>query len=137
MIKTKTKLTILSSALCLSLAFASCGSDDDVKPEERDCLSEKVTLTETSVNDLTSVHAVQVDFDAKNTSDQNLDISRGTKAIYAELKITMTDGTVYTEEQPMLAELGAGQTKVVTLSCDYAAGKTFQSYTVKTYCKDF
>jgi len=88
------------------------------------------------VNDLQGVDNVQITFDAKNTSSEDYDISTGAKSIYVELKVTTTDNTVYTEEQPLLiAKLAAGATASVTQSADYGAGKTNKSYTIRLYCK--
>jgi len=133
----KTTLSFLFAAFSLSLALSSCGGDDDnPAPAGGDCLSDKITLTQTLVNDLSSQHSVQITFDAKNTSSSNYDIAKGTKQVFAEIKVTTTDNTVYTEEQPLLVtQLAAGATASVTQSADYGAGKTYKSYTIRLYCK--
>ena len=133
----KTKLSFLFAAFSLTLALSSCGKDDDKPtPSGGDCLSDKITLTQTRVNDLSSQHSVQVTFDAKNTSSTNYDVAKGSKEIYAEIKVTTTDNTVYTEEEPLLVTtLNAGATASVTQSGDYGAGKTYKSYTIRLYCK--
>jgi hypothetical protein len=134
----KTKLSLLFPALFLTLSLAGCGGDDDnPAPAQGKCLSDKLTLTETLVNNLASQHSVQVTFDVKNTAGEDYDLTKGNKGIYVEMKVTTTDNTVYTEEQPLLAsKVGAGATASVTQSCDYGAGKTFKSYSIRTYCKD-
>lgn len=134
----KTKLSFLFTALSsLTLTLASCGGDDDNPgPAQGECLSDKITLTQTQVNNLASQHTVQITFDVKNTSSTSYDIAKGVKEIYAEIKVTTTDNTVYTEEQPLLiTQLGAGATGTVTQSGDYGAGKTYKSYTIRLFCK--
>lgn len=134
----KTKLSFLFAALSsLTLTLASCGGDDDNPgPAQGECLSDKITLTQTRVNDLASQHSVQITFDAKNTSSSNYDVAKGVKNIYAEIKVTTTDNAVYTEEQPLLVtQLSAGATASVTQSCDYGAGKAYKSYTIRLFCK--
>jgi hypothetical protein len=133
----KTTLSFLFAAFSLTLALSSCGGDDDnPTPSGGECLSDKITLTQTGVNNLSNVHSVQVTFDAKNTSSTNYDIQKGVKQIFAEIKVTTTDNTVYTEEQPLLiTQLAAGNTASVTQSADYGAGKTYKSYTIRLYCK--
>jgi len=133
----KTKLSFLFAAFSLTLALSSCGGDDDnPTPSGGECLSDKITLTQTRVNDLNTQHAVQVTFDAKNTSSTNYDVAKGSKEIFVEIKVTTTDNTVYTEEQPLLVtQLAAGNTASVTQSADYGAGKTYKSYTIRQYCK--
>jgi hypothetical protein len=132
----KTTLSFLFAAFSLTLALSSCGGDDDNPSPAGECLSDKITLTQTQVNNLAGQHTVQITFDAKNTSSSNYDATRGVKNIYAEIKVTTTDNAVYTEEQPLLiTQLAAGATASVTQSADYGAGKTYKSYTIRLYCK--
>ena len=134
----RTKLSFLFAALSLTFALASCGGDDDnPAPSGGDCLADKITLAQTAVNNLASQHAVQITFDAKNTASRKYDVTTGQeKQIWAEIKVTTTDNTVYTEDQPLLInQLNAGATASVTQSVDYGAGKTYKSYTIRTYCK--
>jgi hypothetical protein len=134
----KTKLSVVSlPALFLTLALASCGDDDNPGPGQGDCLADKITLTQTKVDNFASQHAVQITFDAKNTGSSNYDVTTGTaRHIWAEIKVTTTDNTVYTEEQPLiLNQLNAGATASVTQTADYGEGKTYKSYTIRLYCK--
>ena len=134
----RTKLSLLFAALSLTFALTSCGGDDDnPTPASDDCLADKITLTQTKVDDFASQHAVQITFDAKNTASSNYDVTTGrAKQIWAEIKVTTTDNTVYTEQQPLLInQLNAGATTSVTQTADYGETKTYKSYTIRLYCK--
>lgn len=134
----RTKLSVALSALSLVFALASCGGDDDNPlPQQDACMADKITMTQTAVNNFASHHHVQITFDAKNTSSSNYDATRvSTKQIWVEIKVTTTDNTVYTEEQPfLLTQLNAGATASVKQTADYGEGKTYKSYSIRLYCK--
>lgn len=134
----RTKLSFLFAALSLTFALTSCGGDDDnPNPAQEDCLADKITLTQTKVDNFASQHAVQISFDAKNTGSANYDVTTGrAKQIWTEIKVTTTDNTVYTDNTPLLInQLNAGATTSVTQTADYGEGKTYKSYTIRLYCK--
>lgn len=132
--------TIRRAALPALLAvsfFAACSKDNDDAPVTGKCFADKITLTNTSTTDAASQHTVLLTFDAKNTSSEGYDISKGHSAIYIKVSVTTTNNKVYTDEGPLTAtSLDAGATASVSLIADYGAGNTFKSYKVEQiYCK--
>lgn len=137
--KMKRKLSMLGAAVVMVFAIAACGSKNDnpgpVLPQSK-CLSDKMQLKLTKVNNLTSSHTVLLSFDVKNTSNETFDVQKGYKFIMAEIKVTTTDNMVYTNNVPFTSEkIEPGQTITEEVGGEYGANKTYKSYTIRLYCE--
>lgn len=132
------KKIALYSAFAAAVLLGSCSKKSDGPgTPQRKCMADKMQLTETKVNDLTSLHDLQVTFDVKNTSSDLYDVASGSNPIYVKLQATTASGKTYEEETPLtITNLAAGATGSATASVDYGAGNTYKSYTVlQVYCK--
>lgn len=128
---------MMFSAMAMAV-FAGCSkSDNNASPVSQSCLADKLTLTETNVNDLTSQHAVIITFDVKNTSSsENYELEHY-KAVYVKLSATTADNKTYSEESLLpVSALDAGATASTELMIDYGAGNTYKSYKIEQiFCK--
>jgi hypothetical protein len=138
--------TIGIRAYLVFLAFAgtACGSDASSNPDggggnpsgDPACLASSIELTETKRTDSPSFNTILLDFDAKNTSTEDYDIMKGSKAILLDFVVTTTDGTEYQSEAPLTAaKIDAGATAAAVAMAAYGAGKTFESYTMSLRCR--
>jgi hypothetical protein len=126
--------------LVVAATLGGCGSDSDGEPSgssnDDNCLASSIVLTETDLTDAASSHAVLIDFDAKNTSSKDYDISKGSSAIELDFEVTTTDGSKYESTAPLTAtKISAGATAAAVAMADYGANKTYESYTVTLRCR--
>ena len=134
-------LWVRGSLVLAAFAGTACGSDSGSNPggrasEDPACLASSIELTETKRTDSPSFNTLLLDFDAKNSSSEDYDIMKGSKAILLDVVVTTADGTEYESDAPLTAaKISAGSTAAVVVMAGYGAGKVFESYTVSLRCR--
>ena len=132
------------AVVAVFITVLSCSKDEakstgtpTAPVQSGNCISGSIVLTQTKIENYPSSNNVFIDFDAKNNSTINYDVSTiGVgNFIYVKVKVKTTDNAIYETVQPIFAQLSAGATKSVLFQANYGAGKTYQSYTFEVICQ--
>lgn len=130
--KIYTTLIVLAT---LTLVVSSCSKKDTNASLTAECFADRVTFTQTAINDYPEGHNVLITFDVKNTSSKDYDTDRGAKVISLRVDVTTTDSSHYeTNVVFTKSRIAAGTTTTAMVSADYGAGKTFSGYNVTAAC---